>query len=95
MPTASCFAIIPSEKSASSAKTKAGRFSLMLKALIALTVLTATLWQATGTTLAQDADPASDPTAAAVETDTETTASANDPAEEKKTLGWDLSLIHI
>lgn len=61
----------------------------MLKALIALTVLTATLWQATGTTLAQDADPASDPTAAAVETDTETTASANDPAEEKKTLGWD------
>jgi len=65
MPTASCFAIIPSEKSASSAKTKAGRFSLMLKALIALTVLTATLWQATGTTLAQDADPASDPAAAA------------------------------
>ena len=61
----------------------------MLKALIALTVLTATLWQATGTTLAQDADPASAPAAAAVETDTETTASANDPAEEKKTLGWD------
>ena len=57
MLTANFFAAALPALPDSSAKPRAGRSGLMPKLLIALMVLTATLWQATGTTLAQEPDP--------------------------------------
>ena len=57
MLTANFFAAALPALPDSSAKPRAGRSGLMPKLLIALMVLTATLWQAAGTTLAQEPDP--------------------------------------
>ena len=57
MLTANFFAAALPALPDSLAKPRAGRSGLMPKLLIALMVLTATLWQATGTTLAQEPDP--------------------------------------
>ena len=57
MLTANFFAAALPARRDSSAQPRAGRSRMMPKLLIALMVLTATLWQATGTSLAQEPDP--------------------------------------
>ena len=77
MLTANFFAAALPALPDSLAKPRAGRSGLMPKLLIALMVLTATLWQATGTTLAQEPDPAAE-TATAAATDGEVVDKATD-----------------
>ena len=77
MLTANFFAAALPARRDSSAQPRAGRSRMMPKLLIALMVLTATLWQATGTTLAQESDPAAE-TATAAATDGEVVDKATD-----------------
>ena len=101
MLTANFFAAALPALPDSSAKPRAGRSGLMPKLLIALMVLTATLWQATGTTLAQEPDPVGGEALATAVTDGEvadkpmvdanTTADATEKVEldlDAKIDGW-------
>ena len=101
MLTANFFAAALPALPNSSAKPRAGRSGLMPKLLIALMVLTATLWQATGTTLAQEPDPVGGEALATAVTDGEvvdkpmvdanTTADATEKVEldlDAKIDGW-------
>ena len=101
MLTANFFAAALPALPDSSAKPRAGRSGLMPKLLIALMVLTATLWRATGTTLAQEPDPVGGEALATAVTDGEvadkpmvdanTTADATEKVEldlDAKIDGW-------
>ena len=70
MLTANFFAAALPALPDSLAQPKVGRSGLMPKLLVALMLLTATLWQATGTTLAQESPPAAGETTAAQSDDT-------------------------
>ncbi len=101
MLTANFFAAALPARRDSSAQPRAGRSRMMPKLLIALMVLTATLWQATGTTLAQEPDPVGGEALATAVTDGEvadkpmvdanTTADATEKVEldlDAKIDGW-------
>ena len=101
MLTANFFAAALPALPDSLAKPRAGRSGLMPRLLIALMVLTATLWQATGTTLAQEPDPVGGEALATAVTDGEvadkpmvdanTTADATEKVEldlDAKIDGW-------
>ena len=99
MLTANFFAAaLPAALPDSSAKPRAGRSGLMPKLLIALMVLTATLWQATGTTLAQEPDPVGGEALATAVTDGEVAdkpmvdANTTADATEKVELGLDAKI---
>ena len=89
MLTANFFAAALPALPDSLAKPRAGRSGLMPKLLIALMVLTATLWQATGTTLAQESNSAAGETTAAATTDSEVADKAMVDAKAEKTVGLD------
>ena len=89
MLTANFFAAALPALPDSSAKPRAGRSGLMPKLLIALMVLTATLGQATGTTLAQESNSAAGETTAAATTDSEVADKAMVDAKAEKTVGLD------
>ena len=98
MLTANFFAAALPALPDSSAKPRAGRSGLMPKLLIALMVLTATLWQATGTTLAQEPDPVGGEALATAVTDGEVAdkpmvdANTTADATEKVELGLDAKI---
>ena len=98
MLTANFFAAALPALPDSSAKPRAGRSGLMPKLLIALMVLTATLWQATGTTLAQEPDPVGGEALATAVTDSEVAdkpmvdANTTADATEKVELGLDAKI---
>ena len=98
MLTANFFAAALPALPDSSAKPRAGRSGLMPKLLIALMVLTATLWQATGTTLAQEPDPVGGEALATAVTDGEVVdkpmvdANTTADATEKVELGLDAKI---
>jgi len=86
MLTANSFAAALPARPDSLAQPKVGRSGLMPKLLIALMVLTATLWQATGTTLAQESTPAAGETAAeSGDTATAADGEVADEADSKAT----------
>ena len=106
---ANFFAAASLEKPASLANPEVERTSLRFKLLIAFIMLTATLWQASGTTLAQDSTPAASETEmASADEPAEVTDAENTTEAEAKAVGLDeqidkafkpiadfLSLIHI
>ena len=98
MLTANFFAAALPALPDSLAKPRAGRSGLMPKLLIALMVLTATLWQATGTTLAQEPDPVGGEALATAVTDGEVVdkpmvdANTTADATEKVELGLDAKI---
>ena len=98
MLTANFFAAALPALPDSSAKPRAGRSGLMPKLLIALMVLTATLWRATGTTLAQEPDPVGGEALATAVTDGEVAdkpmvdANTTADATEKVELGLDAKI---
>ena len=87
---ANFFAAASLEKPASLANPEVERTSLRFKLLIAFIMLTATLWQASGTTLAQDSTPAASETEmASADEPAEVTDAENTTEGEAKAVGLD------